>query len=51
MCKCTLYITLFSISLTINIGIGTHFVYHWYINCSKKVVNSKDACSFQILIY
>ena len=34
--SCTLYIVLFSIIFTINIGIGTYFVYfHW---CLKKVV-------------
>ena len=30
--SCTLYIVLFSIIFTINVGIGTYFVYfHWYI--------------------
>ena len=30
--SCTLYIVLFSIIFTINIGIGTYFVYsHWYL--------------------
>ena len=29
---CTLYIVLFSILFTINVGIGTYFVYsHWYL--------------------
>ena len=29
--SCTLYIVLFSIIFTINVGIGTYFVYsHWY---------------------
>ena len=30
--SCTLYIVLFSIIFTINIGIGTYFVYYTYIN-------------------
>ena len=30
--SCTLYIVLFSILFTINVGIGTYFVYfHWYL--------------------
>ena len=30
--SCTLHIVLFSIIFTINIGIGTYFVYsHWYL--------------------
>ena len=30
--SCTLYIALFSILLTINVGIATYFVYfHWYL--------------------
>ena len=30
--SCTLYIVLFSVIFTINIGIGTYFVYsHWYL--------------------
>ena len=30
--SCTLYIVLFSIIFTINIGIGTYYVYsHWYL--------------------
>ena len=30
--KCTLYIALFSISFTINVGIGIYFLYfHWYL--------------------
>ena len=34
--SCTLYIALFSVIFTINIGVGTYFAYfHWYI---KKVM-------------
>ena len=30
--SCTLYIVLFSILFTMNVGIGTYFVYfHWYL--------------------
>ena len=35
-CSCTLYIVLFSIILTINVGIGTYFVYYKYMNHVKK---------------
>ena len=34
--SCILYIVLFSISVTINIGIATYFVYYKYINHNKK---------------
>ena len=34
--SCTLYIVLFSIIFTINVGIGTYFVYYKYMNCDKK---------------
>ena len=30
--SCTLYIVLFSITFTVNIGIGSYFLYfHWYL--------------------
>ena len=32
-----LYIVLFSISFTINIGIATYFIYYKYINHNKKM--------------
>ena len=32
----TLYLVLFSIILTITIGIGTYFVYCKYMNCDNK---------------
>ena len=35
--SCTLYIVLFSIIFTINIGIGTYFVYYKYMNRNKKI--------------
>ena len=34
--SCTLYIVLFSIIFTINIGIGTYFVDYKYMNCNKE---------------
>ena len=34
--SCTLYIVLFSIIFTINIGIGTYFVYYKSMNHNKK---------------
>ena len=49
--SCTLYIVLFSIILTIRIGIGTYFIYQKIINPSKKVVNNKDGSGIQTLIY
>ena len=34
---CTLYIVLFSIIFTINVGTGTYFVYYKYMNHDKKI--------------
>ena len=34
--SCTLYIVLFSIIFTTNIGTGTYFVYYKYMNHDKK---------------
>ena len=31
-----MYIVLFSIAFTINVGIGTYFVYYKYMNSNKK---------------
>ena len=31
-CPCKVYILLFSITFTINVGIGTYFVYYKYVN-------------------
>ena len=50
-CSCTLYIVLFSIIFTINIGISTYFIYYKYVNPSKKAVNNKDGYGIQTLIY
>ena len=38
---CTLYIVLFSIIITVNIGIGTYFIYHKYMNLVKKKLQLK----------
>ena len=35
--SCILYIVLFSIFFTINIGIVTYFIYYKYINLDKKM--------------
>ena len=35
--SCILYIALFSIFFTINVGIGAYFVYYKYINRNKKM--------------
>ena len=34
--SCTLYIVLFSVVFTVNMGIGTYFVYYKYMNCNKE---------------
>ena len=34
--SCTLYIVLFLIIFTINVGIGTYFVYYKYMNLTKE---------------
>ena len=34
--SCTLYIVLFSIVFTINVGIGTYFVYYKYMNRNEE---------------
>ena len=39
--SCILYIVLFSIFFTINIGIATYFVYYKYINHNKENVSVK----------
>ena len=39
---CIVYIALFSISFTINIGIATYFVYYKYINRNKENVFKYD---------
>ena len=40
--SCILYIVLFSIFFTINIGIATYFVYYKYINHNKENVSAYD---------
>ena len=45
-----LYIALFSVLLTINIGIGTFFVYYKHINHDIKTV-VKEGSIFQTTIY
>ena len=40
--SCTLYIVLFSIIFTINIGIATYFVYYKYMNHKKKAAPRYD---------
>ena len=47
--SCTLYIVLFSIIFTINVGIGTYFVYsHWYLK--KDVTRVKFGIRTQTTI-
>ena len=40
--SCILYIVLFSIFFTINIGIATYFVYYKYMNRNKENVSAYD---------
>ena len=40
--SCILWIVLFSILFTINVGIATYFVYHKYINHNKENVSKYD---------
>ena len=40
--SCILYIVLFSIFFTINIGIGAYFVYYKYMNRNKENVSAYD---------
>ena len=40
--SCILYIVLFSIFLTINVGIGADFVYYKYVNPNKENVSKHD---------
>ena len=47
--SCVLYIVLFSIIFTINVGIGTYFVYfHWYLK--KDVTRVKFGTYIQTII-
>ena len=48
--SCTLYIVLFSIIFTINVGIGTYFVYfHWHLK--KDVPRIEFGTRTQTTIY
>ena len=40
--SCILYIVLFSIFFTINVGIATYFVYYKYTNRNKENVSKYD---------
>ena len=40
--SCILYIVLFSILFTINIGIAAYFIYYKYINHNKQNVSKYD---------
>ena len=40
--SCILYIVLFSIFFTINVGIGAYFVYYKYLNPNKENVSKYD---------
>ena len=40
--SCILYNVLFFIIFTINVGIGTYFVYYKYTNCNKKTDAEKN---------
>ena len=40
--SCILYIVLFSVFFTINVGIATYFVYYKYMNCNKENVSKYD---------
>ena len=50
ICSGTLYISLFSVLLTINIGIGTFFVYYKYNNHDKETA-AEEGSIFQTTIY
>ena len=41
--SCTLYIVLFSIIFTINVGIGTYFVCFYCFKKNKAIVDLKEA--------
>ena len=44
--SCTLYIVLFSMIFTINVGIGTYFVYYKYMDCVQKTA-AKESFNYQ----
>ena len=49
--SCILYIVLFSIFFTINIGIATYFIYYKYINHNKENASKYDDYIYQIKKY
>ena len=50
--SCTLYIVLFSINFTINIGIGTYFVYfYWYLKKYDARLIHKPALKQKFIEY
>ena len=48
--SCTLYIALFSMIFTINVGIGTYFVYYKYKNRNKET-RAKKGFNYQMTLY
>ena len=49
-CSCTLYIVLFSIIFTVNIGTGAYFVYYKHMNRDKET-GAKEIFNYQTTIY
>ena len=47
--SCTLYIVLFSVVFTINVGIGTYFVYYKYMNRNKETDRKEKFFRQQLL--
>ena len=43
--SCILYIVLFSISFTSNVGIAAYFIYYKYVNCNKENISIYDCLS------
>ena len=35
--SCIVYIVLFAMFFTVNVGIGAYFAYYKYVNCNKKM--------------
>ena len=48
--SCILYIVLFSIFFTINVGIGAYFVYYKYVDRNKKMFLDKIMSTKQKII-
>ena len=49
--SCILYIVLFSIVFTINVGIGAYFAHYKYVNRNKKSVSKYYDYVYQTTIY